>query len=358
MNAAAAADDDADDDDDTAACCVSDVMCDKPGCRCTGKLVDCSNSVLTELPSVSNITRTRQPRVIILTNSSLSHLPGDVFTSLHWLARLLINNNSLSSIEAHAFTDLSNLLELDLSNNLISHLDASTFEGLVSLRHLNFYNNRLQLLRNSFLSPLISIHHLILASNPLPDVSGDVISFLLTSLVTCSPGWRHSSCLTLIRTSSVVSAHPGWTARPPTIRPPSVLLAHPVWTGARQLLMSSHRVKIWWLTIHFRLLSGSLESLLWLETSLSSSGEQQLTLLLLLLLLQTSRSLREMFCYGEQQQNVTKCRRSSSWTLPCLTVWWESTYWSLRQSTCIIEEHTSSTVRHGDLAPSVSWLEY
>uniref|UniRef100_A0A8C7B7C7 Relaxin family peptide receptor 1 n=1 Tax=Neovison vison TaxID=452646 RepID=A0A8C7B7C7_NEOVI len=113
-------------------------------CLCRGLEVDCDETNLRAVPSVSsNVT------VMSLQWNLIRKLPPDGFKKYHNLQKLCLQNNKIRSIPIYAFRGLYSLTKLYLSHNRITFLKPGVFEDLHRLEWLIIEDNHL-----SRISPL------------------------------------------------------------------------------------------------------------------------------------------------------------------------------------------------------------
>ncbi|KAM8935059.1 relaxin receptor 1 isoform 3-T3 [Lycaon pictus] len=113
-------------------------------CLCRGLEVDCDETNLRAVPSVSsNVT------LMSLRWNLIRKLPPDGFRKYHNLQKLCLQNNKIRSIPIYAFRGLHSLTKLYLSHNRITFLKPGVFEDLHRLEWLIIEDNHL-----SRISPL------------------------------------------------------------------------------------------------------------------------------------------------------------------------------------------------------------
>uniref|UniRef100_A0A8P0P216 Relaxin family peptide receptor 1 n=1 Tax=Canis lupus familiaris TaxID=9615 RepID=A0A8P0P216_CANLF len=113
-------------------------------CVCRGLEVDCDETNLRAVPSVSsNVT------LMSLRWNLIRKLPPDGFRKYHNLQKLCLQNNKIRSIPIYAFRGLHSLTKLYLSHNRITFLKPGVFEDLHRLEWLIIEDNHL-----SRISPL------------------------------------------------------------------------------------------------------------------------------------------------------------------------------------------------------------
>ncbi|XP_034517340.1 relaxin receptor 1 isoform X7 [Ailuropoda melanoleuca] len=113
-------------------------------CLCRGLEVDCDETNLRAVPSVSsNVT------IMSLQWNLIRKLPPDGFKKYHNLQKLCLQNNRIRSIPIYAFRGLHSLTKLYLSHNRITFLKPGVFEDLHRLEWLIIEDNHL-----SRISPL------------------------------------------------------------------------------------------------------------------------------------------------------------------------------------------------------------
>ncbi|XP_051687617.1 relaxin receptor 1 isoform X2 [Oryctolagus cuniculus] len=139
-----------------------------PGqCACQGLHLDCDETNLRAVPSVSsNVTE------MSLQWNLLSKLPPDGFKKYHDLQKLCLQNNRIRSISTHAFRGLHNLIKLYLSHNRITSLKPGVFEDLRRLEWLIIEDNHINRISPLTFYGLNSLILLVLMDNVitrLPD---------------------------------------------------------------------------------------------------------------------------------------------------------------------------------------------
>uniref|UniRef100_A0A8C0HVZ8 Relaxin receptor 1 n=2 Tax=Balaenoptera musculus TaxID=9771 RepID=A0A8C0HVZ8_BALMU len=113
-------------------------------CLCRGLELDCDETNLRAVPSVSsNVT------LMSLKWNLIRKLPPDGFKKYHDLQKLCLQNNKIRSISVYAFRGLYSLTKLYLSHNRITFLKPGVFEDLHRLEWLIIEENHL-----SRISPL------------------------------------------------------------------------------------------------------------------------------------------------------------------------------------------------------------
>ncbi|XP_059779854.1 relaxin receptor 1 isoform X4 [Balaenoptera ricei] len=113
-------------------------------CLCRGLELDCDETNLRAVPSVSsNVT------LMSLKWNLIRKLPPDGFKKYHDLQKLCLQNNKIRSVSVYAFRGLYSLTKLYLSHNRITFLKPGVFEDLHRLEWLVIEENHL-----SRISPL------------------------------------------------------------------------------------------------------------------------------------------------------------------------------------------------------------
>uniref|UniRef100_A0A8C9DY89 Relaxin family peptide receptor 1 n=2 Tax=Phocoena sinus TaxID=42100 RepID=A0A8C9DY89_PHOSS len=113
-------------------------------CLCRGLELDCDETNLRAVPSVSsNVT------LMSLKWNLIRKLPPDGFKKYHDLQKLCLQNNKIRSVSVYAFRGLYSLTKLYLSHNRITFLKPGVFEDLHRLEWLIIEENHL-----SRISPL------------------------------------------------------------------------------------------------------------------------------------------------------------------------------------------------------------
>uniref|UniRef100_A0A2K5BV07 Relaxin family peptide receptor 1 n=1 Tax=Aotus nancymaae TaxID=37293 RepID=A0A2K5BV07_AOTNA len=113
-------------------------------CRCQGLELDCDETNLRAVPSVSsNVT------VMSLQWNLIRKLPPDCFKNYRDLQKLYLQNNKITSISIYAFRGLNSLTKLVLMNNVLTHLpDKPLCQHMPRLHWLDFEGNHIHNLRN------------------------------------------------------------------------------------------------------------------------------------------------------------------------------------------------------------------
>uniref|UniRef100_A0A2K6T7H1 Relaxin family peptide receptor 1 n=1 Tax=Saimiri boliviensis boliviensis TaxID=39432 RepID=A0A2K6T7H1_SAIBB len=131
-------------------------------CRCQGLELDCDETNLRAVPSVSsNVT------VMSLQWNLIRKLPPDCFKNYHDLQKLYLQNNKITSISIYAFRGLSSLTKLYLSHNRITFLKPGVFEDLHRLEWLIIEDNHLSQISPPTFYGLNSLILLVLMNNVL-----------------------------------------------------------------------------------------------------------------------------------------------------------------------------------------------
>uniref|UniRef100_A0A5F4W0E0 Relaxin family peptide receptor 1 n=1 Tax=Callithrix jacchus TaxID=9483 RepID=A0A5F4W0E0_CALJA len=131
-------------------------------CRCQGLELDCDETNLRAVPSVSsNVT------VMSLQWNLIRKLPPDCFKNYHDLRKLYLQNNKITSISVYAFRGLNSLTKLYLSHNRITFLKPGVFEDLHRLEWLIIEDNHLSQISPPTFYGLNSLILLVLMNNVL-----------------------------------------------------------------------------------------------------------------------------------------------------------------------------------------------
>ncbi|XP_035887853.1 relaxin receptor 1 isoform X4 [Phyllostomus discolor] len=131
-------------------------------CVCQGLELDCDETKLRAVPSVSsNVTS------MSLQKNLIRKLPPNGFKKYHDLQRLCLQNNKIRSISTYSFRGLYNLTKLFLSHNRITFLKPGVFEDLHKLEWLIIEDNRLSRVSPLTFSGLNSLMLLELMNNVL-----------------------------------------------------------------------------------------------------------------------------------------------------------------------------------------------
>uniref|UniRef100_H0WKK0 Relaxin receptor 1 n=1 Tax=Otolemur garnettii TaxID=30611 RepID=H0WKK0_OTOGA len=132
-------------------------------CFCQGLELDCDETNLRSVPSVSsNVT------VMSLQWNLLRKLPPNGFKNYHDLQKLCLQNNKIRSVSIYAFRGLYSLNKLYLSHNRITFLKPGVFEDLHRLEWLIIEDNRLSRISPLTFYGLNSLILLVLMNNVLP----------------------------------------------------------------------------------------------------------------------------------------------------------------------------------------------
>ncbi|XP_065401720.1 relaxin receptor 1 isoform X14 [Macaca fascicularis] len=144
---------------ETPECLVSSVPVQ---CLCQGLELDCDETNLRAIPSVSsNVT------AMSLQWNLIRKLPPDCFRNYHDLQKLYLQNNKITSISIYAFRGLNSLTKLYLSHNRITFLKPGVFEDLHRLEWLIIEDNHLSRISPPTFYGLNSLILLVLMNNVL-----------------------------------------------------------------------------------------------------------------------------------------------------------------------------------------------
>nr|XP_024650763.1 relaxin receptor 1 isoform X6 [Macaca nemestrina] len=144
---------------ETPECLVSSVPVQ---CLCQGLELDCDETNLRAVPSVSsNVT------AMSLQWNLIRKLPPDCFKNYHDLQKLYLQNNKITSISIYAFRGLNSLTKLYLSHNRITFLKPGVFEDLHRLEWLIIEDNHLSRISPPTFYGLNSLILLVLMNNVL-----------------------------------------------------------------------------------------------------------------------------------------------------------------------------------------------
>ena len=130
------------------------------------KYLDLSNSRFSTFQTQSF----RKPHSVVklvMTNVSLSVIPGDYFQGLSNVKVICLNANNIYKTSAYAFSGLLSLVNLDLSYQMLSNIEPFSFHGLLVLRVLNISNNFITTIRQCMLRGLNNLTVLDLKGNDI-----------------------------------------------------------------------------------------------------------------------------------------------------------------------------------------------
>ncbi|XP_013834145.1 relaxin receptor 1 isoform X13 [Sus scrofa] len=131
-------------------------------CLCRGLELDCDETNLRAVPSVSsNVT------LMSLQWNLIRKLPPDGFKKYHDLQKLCLQNNKIRSVSVYAFRGLYSLTKLYLSHNRITFLKPGVFEDLHRLEWLIIEDNHLNRISPLTFYGLNSLILLVLMNNVL-----------------------------------------------------------------------------------------------------------------------------------------------------------------------------------------------
>uniref|UniRef100_A0A3Q3KSG8 LRRNT domain-containing protein n=2 Tax=Monopterus albus TaxID=43700 RepID=A0A3Q3KSG8_MONAL len=158
-------DDDDDDDDDY----DDDENC-PAGCRCSPKVVQCSDLGLISVPE-----KIPEDTIMIdLQNNDITDIKEDDFKGLHKLYGLFLINNKISKIHPRAFRNMNNLKLLYLSYNLLTEIPANLPPNVIELR---FHENMISKIQKDAFKGLRKLHVLELGANPLSNSGIELRAF-------------------------------------------------------------------------------------------------------------------------------------------------------------------------------------
>lgn len=108
-----------------------------------------------------------QLETLVLSNSSLTSLPSDLFYSCYCLTSLDLSGNLIENLPAATFHRLVHLISLDLHSNRLKTLDEVTFRYLDALQMLDVSRNQISRVSPTAFQSLAGLVTLNLAGNPL-----------------------------------------------------------------------------------------------------------------------------------------------------------------------------------------------
>ncbi|XP_073700179.1 asporin [Garra rufa] len=157
-------DDDDDDDDDDAE--YNDYEDDNfvsncpEGCRCSKKVMQCSDQGLTKVPKEIPANTL----LIDLQNNDVTEIKEDDFKDLDNLYALFLLNNQISKIHPKAFRNLDKLKILHLSYNLLTQMPENLPKSIQSLR---LHDNKISRLPKGAFKGMQDLNVLELSANPI-----------------------------------------------------------------------------------------------------------------------------------------------------------------------------------------------
>ena len=116
-------------------------------------------------------------RVLDMSNSSLRHLKGNVFQSLHNLEYFNIQQNMIRYIPANCFIGLSQLMVLNLYDLHIANLNQHAFRGLHSVILLNLSSNYIKSLNRLLFQPLRKLEMVDIKGNPFQSLELNLFGY-------------------------------------------------------------------------------------------------------------------------------------------------------------------------------------
>ncbi|XP_037088606.1 LOW QUALITY PROTEIN: protein slit-like [Pollicipes pollicipes] len=147
---------------DNSAGCLRSGYC-PANCSCTGTVVRCSRTKLTEVPEgIPSLTTE-----LYLDVNQLRSVNASRLSHLHDLTRLDLSNNQITVLSNNTFSDLRKLSTLIVSYNKLQCVQRSALAGLSALRILSLHGNDVSQLPDGVFTDLHGITHIALGSNPL-----------------------------------------------------------------------------------------------------------------------------------------------------------------------------------------------
>lgn len=142
--------------------CLGDNYC-PPKCVCTGTVVRCSRTKLTEIP------RGIPPETseLYLDVNEIQRIQADRISHLKSLTRLDLSNNQIMILSNFTFVNLTKLSTLIISYNKLQCIERDALAGLKMLRIISLHGNDISMIPDGAFSDLHAITHLALGANPL-----------------------------------------------------------------------------------------------------------------------------------------------------------------------------------------------
>ncbi|KAK7136806.1 hypothetical protein R3I93_016996 [Phoxinus phoxinus] len=154
-------DDDDDDDDDDYNDYDDNVVSDCPeGCRCSKKVLQCSDQGLTKVPK----DIPANTLLVDLQNNDITEIKEDDFKGLDNLYALFLLNNQISKIHPKAFRNMDKLNILHLSYNLLTQVPENLPKNIQALR---LHDNKISRLPKGAFRGMQSLNVLELSANPI-----------------------------------------------------------------------------------------------------------------------------------------------------------------------------------------------
>ncbi|XP_035887854.1 relaxin receptor 1 isoform X5 [Phyllostomus discolor] len=104
--------------------------------------------------SCSNLT------VLVMGKNKINHLKENTFAPLHKLDELDLGNNKIESFSPHVFKNLKELSKLNLSYNPIQKLQANQFDSLINLKSLSLEGVEISNIQQRMFRPLMNLSHI------------------------------------------------------------------------------------------------------------------------------------------------------------------------------------------------------
>nr|XP_018908072.1 PREDICTED: protein slit isoform X2 [Bemisia tabaci] len=142
--------------------CLGENYCPSK-CKCTGTVVRCSQSKLTEIPRGIPAETSE----LYLDVNEITSIQADRLRHLKSLTRLDLSYNKITVLANNTFQHLSKLSTLIVSYNKLQCIEKNALAGLKSLRIISLHENNLSMIPDGAFADLMSVTHLALGANPL-----------------------------------------------------------------------------------------------------------------------------------------------------------------------------------------------